>query len=396
MSVNLLELATAAMGGNFSSLAGNLMGESEGATKSAIGAALPALLGGLVSKGGSLDGASGLLSMLNGPNINAGLLSNLGSLFSNGGTQANSLMGVGSGLLGSLFGDKVGGLANAVSGLAGIKGSSATNLLGLLAPLVFGLLKNQTTSHNLGASGLMDLLKGQSAHLGKAIDPKISSALGFASPLAFLGGGVDKVAAAATAGMGAAAAGLGSAASTATAAASSGGSSIMRWLPLLIGVAAVLWLLSQMNSCSGAKKVETPAPTPPVVSAPAPAPVVEKVPEPTPATPAPAAVAMPANAKIYFGVNSYEPPADLGQQLDAIVTYARSSANTKISVSGFHDKTGDPAKNAELAKQRAKSVANALVSAGIPEDRLMLQKPQETTGGGDDKEARRVEVSASQ
>ncbi len=395
MSVNLLELATAAMGGNFSSLAGGLLGESEGSTKSAISAALPALLGGLVSKGSTLDGASGLLSMLNGPNINAGLLSNLGSLFSNGGAQATGLMGVGTGLLGSLFGDKVGGLANAVSGLAGIKSGSASSLLGLLAPLVFGLLKNQTTSHNLGASGLLDLLKGQSGHLSKAIDPKISSALGFASPLAFLGGGVEKVAAAATAGVGAAMSGVGSAASTATAAAGSSGSSLMRWLPILIGLGAVVYLLSQMNSCSGAKKVEAPVAAPPVVSAPAPVAAPAAAPAPAPA-PAPVAMAAPANAKIYFAVNSYEPPADLAKQLDELVNYSRASVNSKLAISGFHDKTGDPAKNAELAKQRAKSVVNALVSAGVPEDRLMLQKPQETTGGGDDKEARRVEVSVAQ
>jgi OmpA-OmpF porin, OOP family len=389
MSVNLLELATSAMGGNFSSLAGGLLGESEGATKSAVTAALPALLGGLVSKGSTLDGASGLLSMLNGPNVNGGLLSNLGSLFSNGGAQANGLMGVGSGLLGSLFGDKVGGLANAVSGLAGIKGGSATSLLGLLAPLVFGLLKNQTTSQNLGASGLMDLLKGQSAHLGNAIDPKISSALGFASPLAFLGGGVDKVAAGVNHAASAATASMASAASTATAAASTGGSSLMRWLPLLIGVGAVLWLLSQMNSCSGAKKVEAPA-APPVATAPAPAPVAAPAPAPA------AAVAVPAAAKIYFAVNSYEPPADLGKQLDGMVDYARANVNAKLAISGYHDKTGDPAKNAELAKQRAKAVVNSLISAGIPEDRMMMQKPQETTGGGDDKEARRVEVTVAQ
>jgi outer membrane protein OmpA-like peptidoglycan-associated protein len=391
MSVNLLELATAAMGGNFSNLAGNLLGESEGSTKSAIAASLPALLGGLVSKGSSLDGASGLLSMLNGPNINAGLLSNLGSLFSNGGAQASGLMGVGSGLLGSLFGDKVGGLANVISSIGGIKGSSATSLLGLLAPLVFGLLKNQATSRNLGASGLMDLLKGQGAHLSNAIDPKVSSALGFASPLAFLGGGVDKVAAAATAGVGAATAGLGHAAQATTAAAATGGSSLMRWLPLLIGLGAVAWLASTFL---GKKPGPPVAPVPaPVVSAPAPTPA------PAPAAPvaaAPAAVVAPSNAKIYFAVNSYEPPADLGQQLDAMVNYARASANSKLAISGFHDKTGDPAKNAELAKQRAKSVVNALVSAGIPEDRLMMQKPQETTGGGDDKEARRVEVSVAQ
>ena len=64
----------------------------------------------------------------------------------------------------------------------------------------------------------------------------------------------------------------------------------------------------------------------------------------------------------------------------------------KLSVSGFHDAKGDPAKNAELAKQRAMAVRDALKAAGIAEDRIELQKP-EVTSAGTDAEARRVEVT---
>jgi cytochrome c oxidase subunit 2 len=89
-------------------------------------------------------------------------------------------------------------------------------------------------------------------------------------------------------------------------------------------------------------------------------------------------------------------PADAGAQVQAIVDYAKSSPNTKIGISGFHDKTGDAAANLELAKNRAKATRAMLVSAGVPEDRLILVKPQETTGGADDREARRVEVYPAQ
>ena len=82
--------------------------------------------------------------------------------------------------------------------------------------------------------------------------------------------------------------------------------------------------------------------------------------------------------------------------LDALVVYSRADANAKLSISGFHDKTGNAEANIELAKSRAMGVKNALISAGVPEDRIMMQKPTETTGGGDDKEARRVEVAVAQ
>jgi K(+)-stimulated pyrophosphate-energized sodium pump len=108
------------------------------------------------------------------------------------------------------------------------------------------------------------------------------------------------------------------------------------------------------------------------------------------------AATAPSPAKIYFEVNSFATPAGSNQLLKDLIEYSKSSPNTKLSISGFHDKTGDATKNQELAKNRAKVVKDILLSAGVPEDRIMMQKPTETTGGGDDQEARRVEVSAAQ
>ena len=60
-------------------------------------------------------------------------------------------------------------------------------------------------------------------------------------------------------------------------------------------------------------------------------------------------------------------------------------------ISGFHDATGDPAKNAELAKARAVVVRDALKAAGVAEDRIELKKPEQINAGSAD-DARRVEV----
>ena len=100
----------------------------------------------------------------------------------------------------------------------------------------------------------------------------------------------------------------------------------------------------------------------------------------------------PAPAKIYFELGSNAMPTDAFKTIDAVLLYAQANASSKLGVSGYHDKTGDPAKNEELAKDRAKSVKQLLLSNGIAEDRILLNKPIETTGGADDKQARRVEV----
>jgi K(+)-stimulated pyrophosphate-energized sodium pump len=75
---------------------------------------------------------------------------------------------------------------------------------------------------------------------------------------------------------------------------------------------------------------------------------------------------------------------------------ALTGPSARLAISGFHDAKGDPAKNAELAKQRALAVRDALKAAGVAEDRIELRKPQTTSAAsGPEAEAaaRRVEVS---
>jgi outer membrane protein OmpA-like peptidoglycan-associated protein len=65
----------------------------------------------------------------------------------------------------------------------------------------------------------------------------------------------------------------------------------------------------------------------------------------------------------------------------------------KAVISGFNDPTGDAAKNAELSKQRAFAVRDALKALGVADDKIELKKPENTTAAGSNAEARRVEVS---
>ncbi|MEI7447857.1 MAG: OmpA family protein, partial [Burkholderiales bacterium] len=110
---------------------------------------------------------------------------------------------------------------------------------------------------------------------------------------------------------------------------------------------------------------------------------------------APAAVAKPEAAKLYFETGAIALPSDAGTSLAKIVEWAKASPDAKLSISGFHDSTGNPEQNAELAKNRAKIVLDVLTAAGVPADRVTLQKPQQMDGG-DGREARRVEVNPAQ
>ncbi len=95
--------------------------------------------------------------------------------------------------------------------------------------------------------------------------------------------------------------------------------------------------------------------------------------------------------KFYFATAK----ADLaGGAESALADVAKGvAAGKKAIVSGYTDATGDPAKNAELAKQRAMAVSAALKAAGIADDKIELKKPEILTGSGNNAEARRVEVA---
>jgi outer membrane protein OmpA-like peptidoglycan-associated protein len=98
-----------------------------------------------------------------------------------------------------------------------------------------------------------------------------------------------------------------------------------------------------------------------------------------------------AAERIYFEVGQDSLPADAIDVLNRVAEAARSSGGT-VLISGFHDASGDAAANADLAKRRAQRVQHALEANGVTADRLQLSKPAVTTGDGDPKAARRVEL----
>ena len=94
--------------------------------------------------------------------------------------------------------------------------------------------------------------------------------------------------------------------------------------------------------------------------------------------------------KFYFASGSAELAAGAKEALGDVVKGV--AAGQKAVISGFHDVTGDPARNEELARQRAFAVRDALASLGIGADKMDLRKPEVTTASGSNAEARRVEV----
>ena len=95
--------------------------------------------------------------------------------------------------------------------------------------------------------------------------------------------------------------------------------------------------------------------------------------------------------KFFFASGKAELAPGANAALADVVTGV--SGGKKAVLSGFHDASGDAAMNAELAKQRAMNVRDALKSAGVTEDKIELKKPEVASAGTDAAQARRVEVT---
>jgi photosynthetic reaction center cytochrome c subunit len=103
----------------------------------------------------------------------------------------------------------------------------------------------------------------------------------------------------------------------------------------------------------------------------------------------------PSRVVLYFPVNSPVLEGEQAKGLDKLVASMAVQTRSVATISGYHSASGTLAANQELAKQRAFTVRDALVSAGIDEKRVKLEKPQraEANLAGEDPVARRVEVS---
>ena len=95
--------------------------------------------------------------------------------------------------------------------------------------------------------------------------------------------------------------------------------------------------------------------------------------------------------KFYFASGKSALAAGAADALGQVVKEV--AAGKRAMVSGFHDATGSAAANAELARQRALAVRNALQSLGVAGDKIELKKPEQLQSTGSNAEARRVEVA---
>lgn len=95
---------------------------------------------------------------------------------------------------------------------------------------------------------------------------------------------------------------------------------------------------------------------------------------------------------VYFDTNRSRVDATGQARLLEIAAAMKAQPGAQAKVHGYVDASGSTKHNTELAKQRAKAVRDALVAAGVPTERVTLEKPANIIGGDSAAQARRVDI----
>jgi outer membrane protein OmpA-like peptidoglycan-associated protein len=418
MSVNLIELAKNYLSSEIMNKISGEIGERPERVEQAMEAGIPSILAGFLNMATS-SGGNRLVEMLKQTPSELShlggldkVLSNPGALFSGGSIE--TVIKYGQTLLNFLFGGKLSSITDLISRTSGIKTSSASSLLGMLAPLVMGMLRKETASDGFSLASLTKLLTDQKGAISRLAPPGLSDALGLKS-LNDLGAMADSIKAAGT--------GAARAVGRTAGAAATQGSDFLRWAAPLALLALVVGGLIYYFSTQPVQRADSEA-APNLAQAGRTAldagkntidraaqsvkdtgraltdqgkTLVETSMKLVPTT-------LPGNVKIDLPENSYlqdlikslketaasatasakslvaddlkfddstaKLSADSSTATSRLATILKAFGTAKLKIEGHTDNVGDPGENKKTSLARANAVKDALVDAGVPADRI--------------------------
>ena len=172
MAFNLIDMVRDRFSGNVVQQLGSSLGEDPGTLGRALPGAIAAVGGSVVDRGSTEAGASRLLSQLNEGGFT-------GPDAGNEDVTSPNLMERGQGMLGGLFGDKLGTITSALTRTGGLSNSgSASKLLAMVAPVMMGVIGKHVRDNRLGAGGLSQMLGGQRSAISAALPAGLGGILG--------------------------------------------------------------------------------------------------------------------------------------------------------------------------------------------------------------------------
>jgi hypothetical protein len=245
------------------------LGLSRNDTQSGITAAVPALLAMFGNAAAKPGGAQGLVDTIK---QQSSMLDNFAGMI--GGSGASSYAERGSNVLGSLLGaQNQSMLAGVIDRFSGLGTNTSNSLLGMLTPVIMGLIGKQFGAGNLNPANLMNLFSSQKDQIAQAMPAGMGNLLnstglvdslsGFAGSATAAAGQAGRAASTAAGQVSdyasAAARSAGAAGQRAAGAASSGVPTWAFWVIPLALIAGIVWYM--LSDRTEQVATRTPAPT---------------------------------------------------------------------------------------------------------------------------------------
>ncbi|HVK60916.1 MAG TPA: OmpA family protein [Bdellovibrionales bacterium] len=364
MANNLLSMVQGGLSQDFIGKASSSLGQSQQQTRSGLMAVIPVVLGGLIHKGSTPDGASSLLNTIRsgGYDSDRPLSSIDQGDFTKRGADLNN----------GIFGSNLSSVTSKLGSSMGLSSSIVSKLMAFAAPLALGSLGSVVKKQGLNASGLSSYLGQQRSSLtGLVPHGVLPDAYDRPEQLHRDERVVrdDRVV---------------------------HDERIARdrhverrdekksWLPMalaaLVAVVVGLWLIRGFN----ARREVARAPAEAVRTQP-----VAQVPSEQPVTQQPQQVQetnqisqyldsgatgdVPRNFRlenVRFVSGTAELVPESNDEIKEIADAMKAHPNAKASIEGYTDATGSPNTNVELSNDRAITVRDQLVDLGVEADRL--------------------------
>ena len=171
MSGSILDLVTQALGSGGTRQMARQLGINEDQANSAIGGAVPVLMGALARNASNERGAGALAGALDRDH-DGSILDDLGGFLGGGGAES-----AGAGVLKHVLGGRQRQVENGIGAASGLDAGQAGALLKMLAPIVMGALGKSKREQNLDAGGLGSILGREQRRMERR-EPGLGGMLG--------------------------------------------------------------------------------------------------------------------------------------------------------------------------------------------------------------------------
>jgi OOP family OmpA-OmpF porin len=187
MSINVIQLVQGALTESVLQQLATKLGVAPEAAKRVVGMIAPALVGSLMNKAASPEGARSLFASIMSPDSNANIVEMLPQLVHGDGLQ--SLLASGTRLASGLASEeRVNALSNAVAAKTGVSVGATHALGGIVTTALFGVLKHYFTKSDGNVGQLPTLLGHQLPMVKASMTEDIASALGLGGAVSFMSG----------------------------------------------------------------------------------------------------------------------------------------------------------------------------------------------------------------